>query len=121
MSCVGSVKTRSQARRSNMRKLREASRIAMTHPVLVLADIDELVTMSLAPWQTKGKAEALRKRYKEMGVFRAMPGEGRVAVFARMWEEAAFAGALLGEMPSDEWVCEDTGCKGRVRAAPRRE
>lgn len=113
------MKTRSRARRSNVRKLREASRIAMTWPVLVLLDIDELVTMSLAPWQAwqaRGKEEALRMRYQELGVFRAMPGEGRATVFTRMWEEAAYAGALLGEKPADEWVCTDTGCKGRPRA-----
>lgn len=100
-----------------MRKLREASRIAMTWPVLVMADLDELVTLSLAPWQAKGKADAMRKRYQVLGVFRAMPDEGRFAVFARMWEEAAFSGALLGVMPDEGWVCEDTGCKGRVRAS----
>lgn len=108
------MKTRSRARRSNVRKLREASRIAMTWPVLVMADVDELVTLSLAPWQTKGKAEAMRKRYQVLGVFRAMPEEGRFAVFSRMWEEAAFSGALLGEMPAERWVCAETACgKGR--------
>jgi hypothetical protein len=107
------MKTRSRARRSNARKLREASRIAMTWPVLVMADVDELVTLSLAPWQTKGKAEAMRRRYQVLGVFRAMAGEGRYAAFSRMWEEAVFSGALLGEMPGEAWVCVDTGTKGR--------
>jgi len=109
------MKTRNKARRSNVRKVREASRIAMTWPVLVMADVDELLTLSLAPWHSKEKAEAMRKRYQVLGVFSAMPDEGRYAVFSRIWEEAAYSGALLGEMPDEEWVCEDRGVRGRPR------
>lgn len=109
------MKTRSRARRSNVRKLREASRIAMRWPVLVMTDVDELVTLSLAPTQIDGKADAMVKRYQMLGVFRAMPGEERYAVFLRMWEEAAYSGALLGVMPGEEWVCEKRGAKGRPR------
>ena len=31
-------------------------------------------------------------------------------------DEAAFSGALLGEMPNEKWVCIDTGCKGKRRS-----
>lgn len=87
-----------------MGKLKEASRIAMTHPVLLCMDVDELKTLSLAPWCEPHKPGYFRSVYQELGTFRATPGEARYAVFLRMWEEAEFAGALLGALPDERWV-----------------
>lgn len=96
--------TASKARRSNMSKLREASRIAMSHPVLICMYVDELKTLSLAPWCEPHKPAIFRAMYQELGTFRAMPGETRYDVFLRLWEEAEFAGALLGARPNEVWV-----------------
>ncbi len=104
------MKPARKARHSNAGKLREASRIAMHHAVVICIDAGELKTISLHPWcQTRTKpaerVRRMREEFEELGTFRAMPGETRYAVFLRMWEEAEFAGALLGAKPDEGWVC----------------
>ena len=99
------MKTASRARKSNAGKLKEASRIAMQHPVLLCMDVDELMTLSMAPWMTVGRDAEFRRQYQDLGTFRALPFEPRYSVFERMWDEAIAAGALLGAKPDERWVC----------------
>ena len=86
----------SRIRRSNMGKLREAARIALSNPVLLCIDIDRLMTLSLAPWQDRGKVEAFHGLYQVLGVFARIGQETHADVYRRLFEEAQFAGAVLG-------------------------
>ncbi|MES2946274.1 MAG: hypothetical protein V4772_25670 [Pseudomonadota bacterium] len=98
------MKSPYRTRLSNLSKLKEASKIGLSHPVLLCLDMDELKTLSLAPWMTPGRDAQFRRDYQDLGVFRQMPQEPRYALFLRMWEEAEAAGALLGGLPGEGWV-----------------
>lgn len=92
------------SKRANARKLREAARIGMSHPVLLGLDVDEVRTMSLAPWSDATKVSIFRVKNRDLGTFAVMACESQYDLFLRMWEEAACAGAMLGGLPTAEWV-----------------
>lgn len=85
----------SKIKRSNMGKLREASKMAMRYDVMLGLDVDQVMTLSLGDWQRDYKVKVFRTVYQVLGVFSRMPGETRAEVYQRLYEEAQFAGALL--------------------------
>lgn len=89
----------SKIKRSNMGKLREASRMAMKNQVMVGLDVDHLMTLCLASWQSEDKIKMFLLRFQLLGIFSGMRYETRAELYFRLYEEAQFAGALLG--PAD--------------------
>lgn len=78
-----------------MAKLREATRMAMERQVMMGLDVDQLMTLSMAPWQQHYKIAVFRKMYQDLGTFSRIGLETRAEVYQRLYEEALFAGALL--------------------------
>lgn len=90
----------SQIKRSNMSKLREASRMAMRGRVMMAIDADHLMTLSLGVWQRPEKVADFEADYFVLGVFRAGGIETRQELYLRLYDEAVASGALLA--PAEE-------------------
>lgn len=86
----------SKIRRSNMLKLREATRMAMTGQVMLAIDVDHLMTISMSARQEPMRLSAFQRMFQVLGVFSRVGDEPWGALYMRMYDEAMQAGASLG-------------------------